>query len=157
MNDTDISTGAKVTETEGSKPIVVVVGVDGSTQSYAALRWADRYAGTIGGELRAVIAWEHTPGFGYVPVGQLGLEHEARKTIEHAIEKTLGATRVGEVTAIVRHGNPTPVLVEESNDAAVLVVGDRGYGGFAGLLLGSVGENCVRRAKCTVVVVRDKG
>lgn len=132
---------------------VVVVGVDGSTQSGAALQWAGQYAGSMGGELRAVIAWEHAPGFGFFPGGRAALEREAALALERTIEKHLDRDDVV-VTMRTVEGNPSSVLVEESVAADLLVVGDRGYGGFAGLMLGSVGENCVRHAKCSVVVVK---
>ena len=143
-----------MTESQVIKP-VVVVGVDGSLQSCEALRWAARYVASIGGELRAVIVWEQLPGFGYFPGGTRSLELEARGTLERTIEKALGPQPPMTVETKVLRGNPTPVLVEESKGAHLLVVGDRGYGGFAGLLLGSVGERCAREAECSVVIVRD--
>ena len=53
-------------------------------------------------------------------------------------------------------GHPAQVVVDESAHAAVLVVGSRGDGGFAGTLLGSVSQQCTQRARCPVVVVRGK-
>jgi nucleotide-binding universal stress UspA family protein len=138
---------------ETMKPLVVV-GIDGSHQSGEALRWADRYVRAVGGELRAVIAWEYSPGFGFIAGGRRLLETEAGQTLERIIDKYLGDGVLDEVTTRIAEGNPTSVLIEESASADLLVVGDRGYGGVAGLLLGSVGARCVRDAKCSVVVVR---
>jgi nucleotide-binding universal stress UspA family protein len=140
-------------EEETLKP-VVVVGIDGSHQSGEALRWADGYVRAVGGELRAVIAWEYSPGFGFVVGGRRLLESEAEQTLERVIDKYVGGGALDEVTTRIVEGNPTSVLLEESASADLLVVGDRGYGGVAGLLLGSVGARCVRDAKCSVVVVR---
>lgn len=135
---------------------VVVVGVDGSPNSAAALRWAARYATLRGAELHAVIAWENVLGFGFAPISAQALEQEAQQVLERTVNKVLGKEHPLEVVPMVIRGNPTEVLVEAAHDAELLVVGDRGYGGFAGLLLGSVGENCVRQARCSVVVVRDR-
>jgi nucleotide-binding universal stress UspA family protein len=57
----------------------------------------------------------------------------------------------------VRYGAPAGVLVDVSHEASLLVVGSRGRGGFAGLLLGSVAQHCVQHAACPVVVVRAGG
>ncbi|MDA8292146.1 MAG: universal stress protein [Actinomycetota bacterium] len=143
-----------MTGTHKARPFVVV-GVDGSRQSRAALEWAARYAGLVGAQLRAVIAWQRESGFGYFPEGERGLEHEARRVLSHAVELVLGREHDVDLVLEVVRGNPTTVLLEASRGADVLVVGDRGYGGFAGLLLGSVGENCLRHATCSVVLVRE--
>jgi nucleotide-binding universal stress UspA family protein len=135
---------------------VVVVGIDGSANSAAALRWAGSYATLIGAELHAVIACEGLMGFAFAPVSTEDLERESRHVLDRTIHKVFGAKPPVRVVKIVDHGNPTAVLVDESRGADLLVVGDRGYGGFAGLLLGSVGGNCVREAHCSVIVVRDQ-
>jgi nucleotide-binding universal stress UspA family protein len=56
---------------------------------------------------------------------------------------------------MIEEGHPAPLLVEASRGAALLVVGSRGHGEFAGMLLGSVSEHCVSNAHSPVVVVRD--
>jgi nucleotide-binding universal stress UspA family protein len=145
-----------MTERNKSRP-VVLVGVDGSAQSIEAVQWAAHYTEVVGGDLRAVIAWQRDLGFGYFPEGPRGLVHEAARTLDHTIITALGDEAAVDVERVVRPGNPTSVLVEESAKADLLVVGARGFGGFAGLLVGSVGENCVRHAKCSVVVVRHEG
>ncbi len=134
----------------------IVVGIDGSPESAEALRWAINLARLNGASIHAVIAWENTLGFGFVPAGAHSLEEEARRTLDHTIDKVL-AEESGPLPPIerfVKRGHSTPVLVEASRDAQLLVVGDRGYGGFAGLLLGHCGENCARLASCSVVIVR---
>ncbi len=55
----------------------------------------------------------------------------------------------------VEEGHPAPVLVTASKGASLLVVGSRGHGEFAGMLIGSVSEHCVTNAHCPVLVLRD--
>lgn len=137
------------------KPIVV--GIDGSPESADALAWAIDFARLSGADIHAVIAWENTLGFGFVPAGAHSLEDEAQRTLDHTIDKVLAdeTAPLPHIERFVKHGHSTPVLVEASRGASLLVVGDRGYGGFAGLLLGHCGENCARLASCSVVIVRD--
>lgn len=133
----------------------VVVGVDGSPNSQAALRWAADYALHIGAELGAVVAYGQVmPGFGFAPISSDELRREAGDVLEQAIEHAFDGTPPLTIDRHVVNGHPAAVLVEASDDAELLVVGDRGHGGFAELLLGSIGEQCVRRAHCSVVVVR---
>jgi nucleotide-binding universal stress UspA family protein len=54
----------------------------------------------------------------------------------------------------VKEGNAAKLLIDLSGEADVLVVGSRGRGGFAGMLLGSVSQNVAAHARCTVVVAR---
>ena len=144
----------RVVSQHGEDGPAVVVGIDGSANSDAALRWAAEYARLIKGELHAVIAWDHLLGFGFAPISREQLEREARHVLRNALERVLGDASPSGVVREVIQGNPISVLVEASKDAALLVVGARGYGGFAGLLLGSVGENCARQAHCPVLIVR---
>jgi nucleotide-binding universal stress UspA family protein len=65
-----------------------------------------------------------------------------------------GSTVDAEVHAV--HGAPAKVLIEAAETADLLVVGTRGRGGFKRLLLGSVAEQCLRHASCSVLVVRDE-
>ncbi len=142
-------------ERDDHRPIVV--GIDGSRESAEALRWGIDYARYTGAPVQAVIAWENTLGFGFVPPGAHSLEEEARLALERTIQKVCDeeAAPVPPIERKVIRGHSTPVLVEASRGARMLVVGDRGYGGFAGLLLGHCGENCARLAGCSVVIVRD--
>jgi nucleotide-binding universal stress UspA family protein len=136
----------------------IVVGVDGSEGSAAALRFAIEEARVRGAELKAVNAWHVPPavyGAGWAPA-TVDLD-EYRKLAESALGKSLedaGAADSGvEVTPILREGHPVDVLIAESGRADLLVVGSRGLGGFKGLLLGSVSQQCAQHAKCPVVVV----
>lgn len=138
--------------TAASRP-VVVVGVDGSPSAEAALRWAERYAGSTGADIELVTAWHYPTSYGIaMPLNGWDPEDDANAVVE----KAAAALSLPEerVRTVVAHGSPADVLTRVSADAAMLVVGSRGHGGFTGLLLGSVGAHCVHHAKCPVVVVR---
>ncbi|GGV40794.1 universal stress protein [Actinomadura cremea] len=132
----------------------IVVGVDGSPASLDALRWAARQAELTGAELRAVSAWR-LPSFGY-PIEYVDEEVEGAVDAElgRAVREALGETPRVPVSRVVVQGHPAPVLVEQSENAELLVVGSHGRGAFAGMLLGSVSAHCVHHARCPVVVVR---
>ena len=132
----------------------IVVGVDGSGQSKAALRWAARFLAITGGRIDAVIAWHPPASFGwsYVP-GDWNPEKDAEKVLSRAVDEVFGADRPLGMQLIVREGNPAKVLLDASRDADLLVVGSRGHGGFAGLLLGSVSAHCAEHATLPVLVV----
>ncbi len=132
---------------------VIVVGVDGSQCSLEALRWAARQAELTGAELHAVMAWSLPEIYSYTPRDFQG---DARKALEDAIERALGQEPRVQVTAQVVEGHAARTLIDASGDAQLLVVGCRGHGGFAGMLLGSVSEHCVGHAECSVVVVRHR-
>jgi nucleotide-binding universal stress UspA family protein len=135
----------------------VVVGIDGSPESRTALRWAAAEARRWGAPLVVVHAWEPTLGQALVPVDEASVEHHAqaaRHTLDHVIEleaEALAGLRVDR--RLVRAG-PAPALLDEADDALMLVVGARGHGGFQKLLLGSVSQQCIHYATCPVVVVR---
>ncbi|HTK68097.1 MAG TPA: universal stress protein [Pseudonocardia sp.] len=137
-----------------SRPIVVAI--DGSDSSIAALRWASRQAELTHSPLRAVYAWQVPQAYGYVPaIEPLTWDGIARSTLEEAIGKGLGADAAARVERLIVRGHPAQVLMDAAGDADLIVVGSRGRGGFAGLLLGSVSQYVVTHARCPVVVVRD--
>lgn len=143
----------------------IVVGFDGSDAARAALAFGLEEARLRGLGLRAVCAW-HYPlagymGGGFEPPGPRldrgELEHGAEAELERALEE-LGPDRAAvAVERRVREGQAAAVLLEEARDAALLVVGSRGHGGFSGLLLGSVSQHCVAHAPCPVAVVHGPG
>ena len=134
----------------------IVVGVDGSVASKAALEWAVRQAGLTGAAVDAVIAWEFPAITGYpVQVSDVDWEDLARQIITDAIAEARAAAGQVQVRSKVMKGNAAQVLLDESAGAELLVVGSRGHGGFTEALLGSVGQHCVHHAKCPVVVIRD--
>ncbi|MFE0512996.1 universal stress protein, partial [Streptomyces sp. NPDC058964] len=97
---------------EGSEPRVVV-GVDGSTSSYEALRWAVRYAGLVGGVVDAVTVWELAGLYGWsAPAVDFDVdEDEARQRMRQELADVLGADVAGSVRTHVVQGNPTYVLL----------------------------------------------
>ena len=140
----------------GSKRTRIVVGVDGSPSSVQALRWALEQARITGAPVCAVCAWDLPASPTYVAVEEdIGYREEgARTVLDGAIKDATGDAEALPVEREVVCGHPAKVLVDASTDAGLLVVGSRGHGGFAGLLLGSVSQHVVAHASCPVVVVR---
>ncbi|MEU8239120.1 universal stress protein [Actinoplanes missouriensis] len=137
----------------------IVVGVDGSPGSRKALAWAAAEAATHGTELIVLNVWEHTllPPAGSVSVSERYVPEQSQRTADEllqVIKEELGEQPPVLVQPVVKQGRPAKVLIEESADADLLVVGERGHGGFAGLVLGSVSQHVSAYAKCAVVVVR---
>jgi nucleotide-binding universal stress UspA family protein len=143
-----------VTMTEKNR---IVVGVDGSPSSINALRWAARQAKLTGAEIEAVTVWSYPAGYGLAPVsdGAADFEGDAGKVLFEALAEVSGIAPDVVIEPLVVHGHAADVLVREAKDADLLVVGSRGHGGFAGMLLGSVSQHCVQHARCPVLVVRD--
>jgi len=143
-----------VIENPPEHPGRIVVAIDGSPSSSAALRWASRQADLTGTPLYAVIAWEIPSTYGYVPVvGALDWEHIACTTLEETIEKSLDIAQADRVHRQILRGHPAQVLLECAEDADLLVVGCRGHSEFTGFLLGSVSQYLVTHATIPVVVV----
>jgi nucleotide-binding universal stress UspA family protein len=151
-----MSTSAASDQPQPSDLPIVVVGVDGSDASNDALVWAANYASLIGGQLRAVAVWEWPASMGMampLPDDYNPLD-DADASLRKTVSDVLGAAPKIPVYTEVREGSPPYALVKAAEGAALLVVGSRGHGGFAGLLLGSTSEHVVRHAPCPVVVVR---
>jgi len=140
------------TDTDIARPHIVV-GVDGSSESVRATAWAAEQARATGGTLELLIVWARPMSYGLpLVVGGYSPEDEAQGVVEKAASGIdLPAQRLR--TSVV-NGAPAVVLVERSKSADLLVVGSRGHGGFAEMLLGSVSDHCVHHASCPVVVVR---
>jgi nucleotide-binding universal stress UspA family protein len=138
----------------------IVVGVDGSPSSVAALRWAVAEAELTGDTVRPVIAWMYpiaAGGYGWAPLSTYdGVNEEAlaEKTLTEAIHKVVRPESAVTVECRVVEGYAPAVLVAESTQADLLVVGSRGHGTFHDALLGSVSQNCAHHAKCPVVIIR---
>ncbi|HEY3924445.1 MAG TPA: universal stress protein [Acidothermaceae bacterium] len=139
-------------DAEVARPLIVV-GVDGSDESVKATAWAAEQARATGGTLELLIVWARPMSYGLpLVVGGYNPEHEAQAVVEKTASGIdLPADRLR--THVV-NAAPALALVERSKSADLLVVGSRGHGGFAELLLGSVSDHCVHHASCTVVVVR---
>jgi nucleotide-binding universal stress UspA family protein len=135
----------------------IVVGVDGSHASMQALRWAGFLARTTGSTIEAVTAWSPPltwVGAGWaVPPIDWYPEAEAQKLLDSTVAEVLGEEAAASVRLTVREGGAAQVLLDLSRSARLLIVGSRGHGGFAGLLLGSVSSACAEHATVPVLVV----
>ncbi len=147
--------------TSVADPSAVVAGVDGSTSSLVALRWAAADASRRGAALRVIIArapaldWPHDTA---EHVGRLeSALTERTAAIEASARATLGAageaaTRI-EIGAVI--GNAASLLLQASATAAEIVIGSRGLGGLRGALAGSVAGQLAGNTACPLVVIRD--
>src|SRR5258707_7621102 len=143
-----------------ASPHRIVVGVDGSQSSLAALRWAVRQAELTGAPLEIVSAWEW-------PVSYLGWvtpvppdydpADEARRQLDKAVSAVLTPGDAIEVRRSVIEGHAAPALEALSKTADLVVVGSHGHGEVVGMLLGSVSEHCVTHCRCSVVLIRGAG
>jgi nucleotide-binding universal stress UspA family protein len=132
------------------------VGVDGSRSSVAALEWALRQAELTGSTLEVITSWEWPTNYGWAY--PFPPEYDPKVDAEKMLSDVLAPHLVDHadvpVQMTVVEGHPAPVLVEASAGADLLVVGSRGHGEFAGMLLGSVSEHCATNARCPVLVLR---
>ncbi|HEX5287567.1 MAG TPA: universal stress protein [Streptosporangiaceae bacterium] len=126
-----------------------MAGVDGSAPSRAALAWAIGQARLTGAVVDAVIAWSYPADYGFPMPAQpeSGYRGVAGRVLASAIADVSAATADPPVIRpSVTEGHPARVLLDASAGAELLVVGNRGHGGLAGALLGSVSQHCVRHA-----------
>jgi nucleotide-binding universal stress UspA family protein len=146
-----------VTQPHGEHERRIVVGVDGSAPSKAALAWAIGQAKLTGAVVDAVIAWQFPATYGYPApaIPNADFEDIAASVVADAIAEVSGAAGPVKIRSTVVEGNAAQVLLGESAGADLLVVGNRGHGGFVEALLGSTGQHCVHHATCPVVVIRD--
>lgn len=136
----------------------IVVGVDDSESSSAALRWAIHQAKLTGAVVEAVTAWHVPAGTGLVPPADMpDYEDDARTVLCEAITEMCAVEPEVQVCPRVVEGRAGQVLVDAAEGAELLVVGSRGHRAFAEALLGSVGQFCVHHAPCPVVIMRGKG
>lgn len=139
----------------GSGGFKVVVGVDGSDQSKAAMDWAIEEARLRSGEVQALTAWT----FPYVS-DAMGtawdyeiFQKDAQAILEAELERV--KDRGVGITGKIVEGNPASALIEASRDADLVALGSRGHGGFTGMLLGSVSHQTIHHAHCPVLVIRE--
>ncbi|MEY9848931.1 universal stress protein [Streptacidiphilus sp. MAP5-3] len=141
-------------------PDYIVVGVDGSAHSGEALRVAIRQAELTGSLVHAVLAWEWPSIFSVPepPPGQAGLtfEEQAVHRLAEGVEEVAGPGPHPIIRQRVMQGSPTQVLLDAAEGAALLVVGSRGFGGFKGIMLGSVSQHLAQYARCSVLIVRER-
>ncbi len=132
----------------------ITVGIDGSANAHAALEWAVDEARLRGADLQVVHTWQVTG-----VVGGLGMAayYEASQAAASTVATEAAAWASEQLGAPVAHvvecSSAVETLVREAADASLLVVGARGHGGFAGLVLGSVTTQLAHRAPCALVIV----
>ncbi len=130
----------------------IVVGVDGSNSSVAALQLAAGLVPLAGNVIRAVAAWQYPLVFGLYTPMDWNYEELAGKALDQGLLDAFPNGYPCEVERQLLKGAPAEVLVQESREASMVVVGSRGHGGFSGLLLGSVSSAVAERAACPVLV-----
>jgi nucleotide-binding universal stress UspA family protein len=139
----------------------IVVGVDGSPASKAALSWAVTEARLRHSTVEAVHAWQfpaiavtHYGGEAVPVFARDDLEKAAEELLHDTVTEVTGDDGDVDVTAVLADGRPADALLTASEGADLLVVGSPGHGGVAGALLGSVSTHVLRHSRCPVVVIR---
>jgi nucleotide-binding universal stress UspA family protein len=134
----------------------IVVGVDGSEGGRRALRWAIREAAARGGTVQAVVAWR-LDLYDLPPYATAHPDEERQRcelVLAHEIESIPAFERADvAVAATVAEGRAPDVLSAAASSADLLVLGSHGHGRMRHTVLGSVSEECVRKATCPVVVI----
>lgn len=137
----------------------IVVGVDGSAPSRAALRWAVEEARLREAELEVVHGWQYPNVYaGAAPFSAFAfdvgeLEAAAKKELDEIVSEVDARGLAAPIRQTLVSGVPAWGLIDAAKDADLLVVGSRGRGGFAGLLLGSVSQQVAHHAPCPLVIV----
>ena len=147
-----------MTNVAGQESPVVVVGVDGSTGAEAALRFAAAEAALRHAKLRIVCAWE-IPAAVYATTWGMAADEEPRLSERAGDVAAAAIAEAGRIAPTVdceirtAHGQPSRVLLGESVDADLIVVGSRGLGELRSFFLGSVSQEVAHHATCPVVIV----
>jgi nucleotide-binding universal stress UspA family protein len=143
-----------MTDRPGNDEHKIVVGVDGSDSSVLALRWAAHYGALLGARLEVVMAWEYPASYGWTAIApDWNPADDVRKVLAESARAAFGDQWPAGMQFDIREGGAAKVLLEACEGATMLVVGSRGHGGFAGLLLGSVSANVAEHAPCPVLII----
>lgn len=140
-------------------PGATVVGVDGSEASRIALRWAADEAARRNHPMAIITAYEWWwPGARMAVGGEYAeaIRQQAESVVEESVDQARQLAPGLDVRGHAVHGQPGRVLVEASAGAGLVVVGSRGRGGFASMILGSVSHQVATHATAPVVVVRGR-
>jgi nucleotide-binding universal stress UspA family protein len=137
----------------------IVVGVDGSTSSNAALLWAALEADLTGATLEALTTWDWVQdyGWGFVIPPDLDPAADSQGVLERALEPVRAAFPDIALEPAVVEGPAAQLLVKASVEADLIAVGSRGHSELRDVLLGSVAEFCVTHAQCPVLVMHNPG
>ncbi|MDV9172390.1 universal stress protein [Streptomyces sp. W16] len=145
--------------TEHTEGTSIVVGVDGSEPSMAALRWAAEQATVLHTDLVAVHAWEpasngHAP-YAPAPAGPTVTQEreQAAEVLAVTVREALGPRTGDAVLRIVVEGPPARVLLQQARGAMLLALGRKAHGNFGLPSVGPVGRECLRHATVPVVTV----
>jgi nucleotide-binding universal stress UspA family protein len=140
----------------------IVVGIDGSAHSAQALEWAIKEGALQHAPVTVVTVnsvpaspWTGNPFILAQDPAVLGKMRQAAEEMADKVTSHLGEARPTSVTVRAVNGFPAKELIDASRDADLLVVGSRGAGGFARLLMGSVSDQVAHHAHCPVMVVRN--
>jgi len=142
----------------------ILVGVDGSKKSIAALKWAAELASKNNAHVKVLAVWQ-TP-FPTVELIAIGLNFDitelnerpsriAQYRLDKVVHEVYGKRDPEGVTCLTDEGYPGLVLVEHSREMDLLVLGNRGHSPFVETLLGSVSLHCLAHAHCPVVIVKE--
>ncbi len=144
-------------DTELPLPHRIVVGVDGSDSSMRALDWALNQAELTSASVLVVAAWHWPVALAWgIPLAPPYCPADEAEPIMADVLAPICSRHPGvKIESRIVEGHPAPALVDASRGSDLLVVGSRGHGEFAGMLLGSVSEHCVSNAACPVLVVRE--
>jgi nucleotide-binding universal stress UspA family protein len=143
-----------MTEGTGTGEGRIVVGVDGSPSSVRALQWGAHAAVAFGAVVEAVAAWEYPAATGWASIPpDWHPDKDMEKVLQDTLREAFGDQPPPGLRAQVFEGGAAKVLLDASEGASMLVVGSRGHGGFAGLLLGSVSGNVAEHASCPVLII----
>lgn len=133
----------------------ILVGVDGSDSSIEALRRAATIATALDAPIEAITTWEYPALLeSYYPSEDWSPEEDAKQVLSDAVEQAFDGAPPPRLSTRILHGPPARTLIEASEGAFMLVLGSRGHGGFAGLLLGSVSTACAHHSHCPVLIMR---
>lgn len=136
----------------------IVVGVDGSRISLGALEWAINHARQLGASVTAISTWKQPSSYGYTTGSGADVDpiEEAEKSLNETVESIRGEHPDVTIETKAILGDARKVLVEESKDADLLVVGSHGRGELTRMMLGSVSSYCAAHAECPILVFRWK-
>jgi nucleotide-binding universal stress UspA family protein len=148
-------------ELDAASRTKIVVGVDGSKESARALDWALDEARFRAAPITVVHAWQPAMlgaiEYAAPVLDYRSLEAAAQLRVDHALAAANTDRLAAPVDTLVVGSSAAEAIIDAGRDAAMIVVGSRGRGGFASLLLGSVGSRVVHHAECPVVVIPPDG